>query len=62
MMLPAHSATAGAAAAAAAIQAAKAIGTIVKIDPTEFTRILGKLENGLVVHGIGGFWKRNIST
>lgn len=58
MMLPAHSATAGAAAAAAAIQAAKAVGAIVKIDSSEFAKILGKLENGLVVHGIGGFWKK----
>ena len=58
MMLPAHNAAVGAAAAAAAIQAAKAVGTIVKIDPSEFAKILGKLENGLVVHAIGGFWKK----
>lgn len=57
-MLPAHNAAVGAAAAAAAIKAAKATGTIVRIESAEFMRILGKVEDGLVVHGIGGFWKK----
>lgn len=46
----------GAAAAAAAIaQATKASGVIVRVEPAEFLRILGRQEAPLVVHAQGGF-------
>jgi hypothetical protein len=59
MMLPAYNAAGGAAAAhAAMVNAIKAVGTIIRVEPQEFTKLLGKSEQPLVVHGIGGFWKK----
>lgn len=50
-------AAAGAAAAvAAAGNAIKACGTIVRIDPDEFLRILALQPNPLVVKSVGGFF------
>lgn len=58
-MLPTYSAAGGAAAhAAAMINAIKAVGTIVRVEPQEFMKVLNKSEQPLVVHGIGGFWKK----
>ena len=58
-MLPAYNAAAGAAAHAAAIvNAIKAVGTIIRVEPQEFMKVLNKSEQSLVVHGIGGFWKK----
>jgi hypothetical protein len=43
-------ATAGAAAAAAAIsQAIKASGSLIKVHPEEFSRMIGKMDDGIVV-------------
>ena len=51
---------AGAAAAAAAIaQATKASGVIVRVEPGEFVRILGRQDAPLVVHAQGGFLSTN---
>ena len=48
---------AGAGAAAAAIaQAVKAMGTIVRVEPAEFMRIVGLNAEPLVVHARGGFF------
>lgn len=50
----------GAAAAAAAIaQATKASGVIVRVEPAEFLRILGRQEAPLVVYAQGGFLSTN---
>ena len=57
-MLPAYSAAGGAAHAAAIVNAIKAVGTIIKVEPQEFMKVLNKSEQPLVVHGIGGFWKK----
>ncbi len=47
----------GAAAAAAAIaQAIKAMGTIVRVEPAEFLRIIAQNAEPLVVHATGGFF------
>jgi hypothetical protein len=45
----------GAAAAAAIAQATKASGAIVKVDPREFTKILNRAKEPLVVVAYGGF-------
>ena len=47
---------AGAAAAAAAIAQAKASGTIVSVEPSEFHKLLTHNNGGLVVRAPGGFW------
>jgi hypothetical protein len=53
-------ASAGAAAAAAAIvQAIKASGVIVRVEPSEFLRLLPRIEEPLVVHATGGFFSTN---
>lgn len=58
--MSAPAATAGAAAAAAAIaQATKASGVIVRVEPADFLRILGRQEAPLVVHAQGGFLSVN---
>jgi hypothetical protein len=45
-----------AAAAAAAGQAIKASGVIVRVEPDDFLRILGRAQQPLVVHATGGFF------
>ena len=52
--------SAGAAAAGAAIaQATKASGVIVRVEPSEFVRILERQDVPLVVHATGGFFSTN---
>ncbi len=52
---------AGAAAAAAALaNAVKASGAIVKLEPRDFTQILNRTENALVVFAKGGFWSKKL--
>ena len=48
-----------AAAAAAIIQATKASGVIVRVDPNEFGAILQRHKEPLVVHATGGFFSTN---
>jgi hypothetical protein len=48
-----------AAAAAAIANAIKASGAIVKLDASEFKKILDKAENPLVVYAEGGFFGTN---
>ena len=49
--------SAGAAAAAAAVaQAIKASGVLVRVEPTEFLRVLQRQQEPLVVHATGGFF------
>jgi hypothetical protein len=50
---------AGAAAAAAVAQAIKASGVIVRVEPSEFLRILARQQQPLVVHATGGFFSTN---
>ena len=53
-------ASAGAAAAAAAVaQAIKASGSIVRVEPAEFLRILARQQEPLVVQATGGFFSTN---
>lgn len=47
-----------AAARAAMIQAVKASGVIVRVDPGEFVKLLAKDESPLVVTSIGGFFTK----
>jgi hypothetical protein len=55
----ASNAGAGAAAAAAAMaNAVKAFGSIAKLEPSEFAKILAKSESPLVVTGMGGFFTK----
>jgi hypothetical protein len=49
---------AGAAAAAAIANAIKASGAIVKVDPNDFRKIMGKMDAPLVVRAEGGFLSR----
>lgn len=51
--------SAGAAGAAAIAQAIKASGTIVKVEPGEFERILARQPGLLVVTARGGFFSTN---
>ena len=51
-------ASTAAAAAAAVAQAVKASGAIVKLEPTEFIKILNKIDSPLVVAAKGGFLNR----
>ena len=53
-------ATAAAAAHAAMIQAIKASGSIVRVAPEEFTKLLAKSESPLVVTAPGGFFRKHI--
>ena len=54
-----NAATTGAAAAAAMIQAVKASGVIVNVDPESFMTIVRRQEKPLVVHAKGGLFKPN---
>ena len=47
---------AAAAAAAAAAKAIKASGTIVRVEPDEFRKLVGQNAQGLVVHSVGGLF------
>ena len=47
-----------AAAYAAMVQAVKASGVIVRVEPDAFLKIAGKNREGLVVTAQGGFWSR----
>jgi hypothetical protein len=49
---------AGAAAAAAVAQAIKASGVLVRVEPGEFMKIVGRVENPLVVMAKGGLFNR----
>jgi hypothetical protein len=49
---------AGAAAAAAIIQAVKASGVIVRVEPAEFLKILGRVPEPLIVAATGGFFNK----
>jgi hypothetical protein len=49
--------TAAAAAAAAIAQAIKASGVIVRLEPAEFIKILGRQDEPLVVQARGGFFR-----
>jgi hypothetical protein len=51
-------AAAAAAAHAALIQAVKASGVLVRVEPDAFLKILGKNRDGLVVTAPGGFWSK----
>lgn len=48
----------GGAAAAAVIQAAQAVGVIVKMQPGEFLQLLDRIENPLIVEGVSGLFRR----
>jgi hypothetical protein len=50
---------AGAAAAAAIAQAIKASGVLVHLDPAEFMKIVGRLQDPLVVVATGGLFTKN---
>jgi hypothetical protein len=49
-----------AAAQAAMIQAVKASGTLVRVEPGEFVKLLAKSESPLVVTAPGGFFSKHI--
>lgn len=49
----------GAAAAAAIAQAIKASGTIVRVEPREFSRLLDRTDEPLVVQAQGGMFGRS---
>jgi len=49
----------GAAAAAAIARAIKASGTIVRLEPREFSRLLNRTDEPLVVQSQGGVFGRN---
>lgn len=59
MVYGAMAGSAGASAAAAVIQAIKASGVIVRVEPKDFTVILAKSDEPLVVTAKGGLWKTN---
>ena len=50
---------AGGAAAAAIVQAIKASGVLVSLDPAEFLKILGRVPDPLVVAATGGLFSKN---
>ena len=56
MRAEAAGASAAAGAAAVVIQAVKASGTLVRVEPDEFLGILQRQERPLVVHAEGGFF------
>lgn len=53
-------ATAAAAAHAAMIQAVKASGSLIRVEATEFQKLLNKSESPLVITAPGGFWSKHI--
>ena len=57
--MSAGAAASGAAAAAAIAQAIKASGAIVSVTPEEFSRLLQRQKDPLVVHAEGGFFSTN---
>lgn len=54
--MSAGAAAAGAAAAGAIIQAVRASGVIVRMQPREFGALLKRQESPLIVHAIGRIW------
>ncbi len=50
---------AGAAAAAAIAQAIKASGVLVRLDPAEFMKIVGRVSDPLLVVAMGGLFTKN---
>jgi hypothetical protein len=50
---------AGAAAAAAIAQAIKASGVLVRVDPAEFMKVVGRVPGPLVVVATGGLFTKN---
>ena len=48
--------SAGVAAAAAIVQAIKASGAIVRVEPEEFRKLLDQNQDGLLVHAMGGLF------
>jgi hypothetical protein len=50
---------AGGAAAAAIVEAIKASGVLVCLDPAEFLKIVGRVPNPLVVSATGGFFSKH---
>jgi hypothetical protein len=50
---------AGAAAAAAIAQAIKASGVLVRVDPAEFMKIVGRVPDPLVVAATGGVFSKS---
>jgi len=50
--------SAGAAAVAAMIQAVRASGVLVRVEPAEFAKLVSKEEAPLVVTSIGGFFTK----
>jgi len=58
-MSAAYGGEAAAAAAAAIANAVKATGAIVRVSPEEFSRILARIEQPVIVTGKGGFmWRK----
>ncbi|MGH9867031.1 MAG: hypothetical protein ACREAA_02555 [Candidatus Polarisedimenticolia bacterium] len=53
-----NGATGAAAAAAAIAQAVKASGVMVRVEPAEFSKLLGRNSDALIVHTFGGFFSR----
>jgi len=53
------SAAAGAAIAAAIANAIKASGVVVRVEPEDFTKILSRIEEPLVIYKKGGFFSTN---
>ncbi len=49
---------AAAAAYAAMVQAVKASGVLVRVEPDAFLKVLGKNRGALVVTSVGGIWNR----
>ncbi len=56
--MPTGASVTGAGAAAAIASAMKASGAIVTLEPREFTAILNRAENPLLVVTEGGFWSK----
>lgn len=57
-MSAAYGGEAAAAAAAAIANAVKATGAIIRVTPEEFSRILARIEQPVIVQGKGGFLYR----
>ena len=57
-MVYSSGAAAAAAAHAALVQAVKASGVLVRVEPDAFTKIADKNRSGLVVVSVGGIWNR----
>lgn len=53
-----HAAAGAAAAAAAIAQAIKASGTIVRVEPQDFERLVRRMPGALVVHAITGLFSK----